>query len=754
MDAASDRSNGLRKEVPPIQAQDVKRVKDLKPRAMQILVRLLQQGDPVKTGELAERHQLTPRSIRYDLDEIEQAVLAYGIHLVRRRSGIWLEGTPDKKQKILNELQVARSIPVDQSAADMRLCKLLAVLLFAKEPVLVKQLEDVLEASPRTIYSDMDRAEGWLERTGLQLLRKRHYGARVEGPELLRRYGALRLAREWGHPERPGSDRPERPLQISAMDAFLLSRLAHSETLSLLQSGLCEIRNQCPLRETDEWILFLAIQVGRIQSGCTVSLSRTHMKQVMDTTEYTDAKEVAAVLATMFSVSFSDEEIACIALYLLGAFSQTQLDEETFHRALSNPLVEDIVTQMLLAVDSTLGTFLMEDADLFRGLVLHVKPMVYRLFYDIPVQNYLIEDIRAQHTLAYQAAVIACRNLENLSRRPVSAAEIGFIALHIGAALERRRIHSHSTERRVRVLVVCAGGIGTGKILQSQIEASNENLQVVGTVDVNRVQEAETLGADVIISSLPLDNAPRPHIVVHPLLPAHDKKRISEWLRRLPGVNAAVAETARLRGPIRQLIEQSFQVIQSDAVDVEIDNMLQRIVPYLGGTLCGGQGCGQSIDLTVGKKVYRMIDLLTAGSIRVRCLAHSRDEVVDLAGELLVETGGAERRYVDAMKQSIAKNGPYMVIVPGVALLHARPEDGVQEVCMSLVTLEEAIPFGHPDNDPVDIAIAFGAVDQHQHLEAMTDLMRLLADEQSMRTLRAAKNVDEVHAVLARVTRQ
>ncbi|EPZ41815.1 BglG family transcription antiterminator [Alicyclobacillus acidoterrestris] len=745
----------MQKEVHPIQAQDVKDLKDLKPRAMQILVRLLQQAQPVKTGELAERHKLTPRSIRYDLDEIEQAVLPHGIHLVRRRSGVWLEGTPDKKQKILNDLRAAKSIPVDQSTADLRLCKLLSVLLFANEPVLVKQLEDVLEASPRTIYSDMDRAEGWLERTGLQLLRKRHYGARVEGPELLRRYGALRLAREWGHPERPSSDRPERPLQISAMDAFLLSRLSDSETLSLLQSGLCEIRNPCPLREkSDEWILFLAIQVGRIQRGWTVSLTRTHMKQVMDTAEYADAKEVAAVLATMFSVSFSDEEIACIALYLLGAFSQTQLDEETFHTALSNPLVEDIVTQMLLTVDSTLGTFLMEDTDLFRGLVLHVKPMVYRLFYDIPVQNYLIEDIRAQHTLAYQAAVIACRNLENLSRRPVSAAEIGFIALHIGAALERRRIHSHSMERRVRVLVVCAGGIGTGKILQSQIEAANENLQVVGTVDVSRVQEAETLGADVIISSLPLDNAPVPHIVVHPLLPAHDKQRISEWLARLPGLNAPVAETAKLRRPIRQLIEQSFQIMQSGAVDVEIDNMLQRIAPYLGGTLCGAQGSGQSIDLTAGKKVYRMIDLLTAGSIRVKCLAHSRDEVVHLAGELLVETGGAEKRYVDAMKQSIAKNGPYMVIVPGVALLHARPEDGVQQVCMSLVTLEEAIPFGHPDNDPVDIAIAFGAVDQHQHLEAMADLMRLLADEESMRTLRAARTVDEARAVLASVTRQ
>lgn len=147
-----------------------------------------------------------------------------------------------------------------------------------------------------------------------------------------------------------------------------------------------------------------------------------------------------------------------------------------------------------------------------------------------------------------------------------------------------------------------------------------------------------------------------------------------------------------------------------------------------------------------------MIDLLTTDSILVKCQAHSRDEVVDIAGKVLVQAGAVEPRYVDAMKKSLAVNGPYMVIVPGFALLHARPEDGVKQVCMSLVTLEEGIDFGHPDNDPIDVAIAFGAVDQHQHLEAIASLMGLLADEQGMKELRAATTVDEVRATLARVT--
>ncbi|MDQ0189892.1 hypothetical protein JI721_05150 [Alicyclobacillus cycloheptanicus] len=45
-----------------------------------------------------------------------------------------------------------------------------------------------------------------------------------------------------------------------------------------------------------------------------------------------------------------------------------------------------------------------------------------------------------------------------------------------------------------------------------------------------------------------------------------------------------------------------------------------------------------------------MIDLLTTHSIEAKCRARSREEVVDIAGNLLVRTGAVEPRYIDAMK--------------------------------------------------------------------------------------------------------
>ncbi|GCE49649.1 PTS system ascorbate-specific IIA component [Thermosporothrix hazakensis] len=141
--------------------------------------------------------------------------------------------------------------------------------------------------------------------------------------------------------------------------------------------------------------------------------------------------------------------------------------------------------------------------------------------------------------------------------------------------------------------------------------------------------------------------------------------------------------------------------------------------------------------------------LLTKETIRLQVRATGRMDVVQKAGELLVASGNADARYIEAMKHSLKTHGPYMVIVPGVALLHARPEDGVRQLCMSLVTLDPPIEFGNPDNDPVSVAFALGAEDNSKHVEAIAVLAGLLEDEQAMETIRHSTSVDEVLQIIA-----
>lgn len=91
-------------------------------------------------------------------------------------------------------------------------------------------------------------------------------------------------------------------------------------------------------------------------------------------------------------------------------------------------------------------------------------------------------------------------------------------------------------------------------------------------------------------------------------------------------------------------------------------------------------------------------------------------------GDLLVDLGVAGPQYVEACVESVHVNGPYIVLAPGLALAHARPEQGATGLGVGLVRLAEPVEFGHPSNDPVDLVFAFATPDANGHLAMLRSL--------------------------------
>jgi PTS system ascorbate-specific IIA component len=130
--------------------------------------------------------------------------------------------------------------------------------------------------------------------------------------------------------------------------------------------------------------------------------------------------------------------------------------------------------------------------------------------------------------------------------------------------------------------------------------------------------------------------------------------------------------------------------------------------------------------------------------IKLQVKAESWQDAVRLGGELLLSAGKCEQRYVDAMVEAVETMGPYMVLAPGLALAHARPEDGVLELGMSVITLETPVEFGSELNDPVSLIISFGGVDKESHIGMLQALAKFLMVEENQAFLRQATSVNEV----------
>lgn len=141
-------------------------------------------------------------------------------------------------------------------------------------------------------------------------------------------------------------------------------------------------------------------------------------------------------------------------------------------------------------------------------------------------------------------------------------------------------------------------------------------------------------------------------------------------------------------------------------------------------------------------------ELLRPNLVELHVQVTDWQDAIRTAGKLLVADNAVEPRFVDAMIRVAKEFGPYIVLAPGFAMPHARPEDGCIRSSMSLITLAEPIEFGNPQNDPVNVAVALAAVDNKSHIEGLSELAEVMSEEGIVEKLAQSKTVDEILAIM------
>ena len=144
-----------------------------------------------------------------------------------------------------------------------------------------------------------------------------------------------------------------------------------------------------------------------------------------------------------------------------------------------------------------------------------------------------------------------------------------------------------------------------------------------------------------------------------------------------------------------------------------------------------------------------LTDLVKKESVLVDGPAANWEEAVEKAARPLVEDGSIEPRYVDGMIRTVKELGPYIVIAPGIAIAHARPEEGANKTALGLAILRDPVPFGNKANDPVRLVITLAAPSNAQHVKALGRMVELLSDPSCSDGILNAKSVDEVYSYLS-----
>lgn len=138
------------------------------------------------------------------------------------------------------------------------------------------------------------------------------------------------------------------------------------------------------------------------------------------------------------------------------------------------------------------------------------------------------------------------------------------------------------------------------------------------------------------------------------------------------------------------------------------------------------------------------MEVISAGQTAVNVQVTNWEDAVRAAGRLLVDCGFAEERYIEGMLSLTRELGPYIVLAPGIAIPHARPEEGALNVGFAVLTLDPPINFGNEYNDPVHLVIGFCSPGANAHVELLTRIARILGTENFLEKCKAAKTPAEL----------
>lgn len=145
--------------------------------------------------------------------------------------------------------------------------------------------------------------------------------------------------------------------------------------------------------------------------------------------------------------------------------------------------------------------------------------------------------------------------------------------------------------------------------------------------------------------------------------------------------------------------------------------------------------------------------LLNVDTVRVLVECQDWQTALRVGGNLLVSKNSLKAEYIDAIIANHQRLGPYMVVAPGIVLAHARPEDGVLQMSMSLITLKYPVAFGNILNDPVTLVITLGATDHNSHLEALVELMEMLMKKEDVEKIMHANHQETVLQIIRQYSR-
>ncbi len=651
---------------------------ELTPRIRQIILYLLNAEQPATDSEVADALGVSKRTILREADYISSILKGYDLTLVRKKGeGSQIEGPSEKKAELLEAVRSHSDQIISDKEKRRELLKL--ELLRNREPQKLFYYSDMFGVSEATISNDLEAISSWAQECHLSIIRKPGFGISLSGSEKSYRTAMQRFVTE---------NMKNRKLRNEDENIYLLM---NEEILSEVEAVLDEVNDPyLHLLTNDAYVgllVHLAVAVERMSQGEIVS-STTYDASLDN--GYDIAKNIATALEEKFSIEIPEAEVNNILLHIKGA-KLNYTSDISGESGMETDELMSIIDGMIDAMDPDFARELRYEDDFIRGLMVHLEPALYRMKNEMTISNPLLFEIKSEYPQVFADCKRAAEVITEKTGLIPTDAEIGYLAMHFGAAKEK--IDSRRRKKRtVTIGVICASGFGVAQLMMAKLKSHFADWDIVlKAYGVDEISGHVVSKTDFFISSIDVDNLGVDYCLVNPLITQRDILQISvkideyasmparqennDFTRQLDEINNIIT---RIKGVIRRYhhmvvsedttLESLIRLLATDSTDTAKaaavlaaditarEQIMTQIFPEIGIALfhCRSKAVKECQIITAAiPKDQTFKDPKLSGIKAALCMTMPVDENRQQNAEMLGRVSGAiieDEKFLNAIK--------------------------------------------------------------------------------------------------------
>lgn len=478
----------------------------------------IRQNNFSPSAKLSSALNVSERTIRSDIALINDVLSGYGAVIsLKRKYGYYLEVLSSSDfsgfLKLLEgEPDHTRSLDSQES----RVFHLTELLLNAKDYLKADFLAEQVYISRVTLVHYLKLVTVGLESYGLELISKSASGYKIIGTERDKR-SCL-------------SDLIFRDLSVDTITAFTRDEIQEFPGLDLmlLKSVFSEPLMEADIRISElnlkKLVLLAAITISRIQLGFSINLPEdivwnAPMEELLDC--------CLEKIHSAYDTDFTEDEKKYLYLHLVSSCDyNAQIIDSGWLNKLVAALVETIYKDF--SIDFRADDIFSED------LTRHLRSILKAKALNIKEKNPMLSTIKSHFPLPFEIALTSVRKAFEGSGYHLTEDDIAYIALHIGAALER---FLAGRREKKKVLLLCGLGLSAARMLETMLQKYFKDTLTISHdgfyTSFSQLKELDFGENDFLISTFPVPDSPLPAVTVSFPMTSQDVEAVSRMLNSI-----------------------------------------------------------------------------------------------------------------------------------------------------------------------------------------------------------------------------